>query len=240
MQLRDVARSEVILAQHEKHNQARSIATRQAILDAALEAFARSGFQATSTRAIAENAKVHHASLRYYFADKEQLWRAAIRHMFDRQQSIFRQDQADNPVDVSTLAGVKEMVRRFVRYSARHPEHAQILVHESIASTARLDWAIDMFVRQNTARMDDRITDQGKAGHLRLTDRTLAVMLASAASQMVFVLSSHLQRIYGEDVRSPAFVERVADAIITLFFVDNAPVGDGPVTGKETAPWSAE
>jgi len=49
-------------------------ATRDAILDAAEEEFAASGFALTSLRAIAERAGVNQALIRYYFGSKEGLF----------------------------------------------------------------------------------------------------------------------------------------------------------------------
>jgi AcrR family transcriptional regulator len=198
----------------------RSEATQTAILTGALAVFARIGFEAASTRLIAAEAGVHHASLRYHFADKEELWRAAIRFMFERQREEFRTDDRERHADPSTVAGVKEMVRRYVRYSAQHPEHAKILVHEAIADTPRLEWAIDEFVRANVTRLGKPIEDLTRSGAMRLADPMLTGIILSAASQMVFVLSAHLHRTYDVDVLRPEFVERLSDALILLFFKD--------------------
>ena len=194
----------------------RSEPTRRAILEAALRQFARIGFEAASTRTIAEDAKVHHALLRYHFADKEELWRSAIRLMFERQREEFRQEQAAQPVDVTTLEGSKEMVRRWVRYCAEHPEHAQILVHEAIADTPRLDWAVNEFVRANTLRFTGPLEARGE--DLRVPDPVLCSIIVSSATQMTFVLSAHLRRVFGVEVTGPEFVERLSDALIAMLF----------------------
>ncbi len=196
----------------------RSEATRLAILDAALASFARIGFEASSTREIAKAAGVHHASLRYHFSDKEELWRAAMRLMFDRQRAFFREAQRERPLDMETTEGLKEALRRYIRYSAAHPEHAQILVHEAIADTERLNWAVDGFVRANTAAMHGPLAREAAAGLLRIADPRMAAIVLSAATQMVFVLSSHLRRLYGEDIGGPEWTERFADGILALFF----------------------
>ena len=48
------------------------------ILDAAIELFSKRGFEGVSIREIATLAKVHFASIRYHFGDKEDLYRACI------------------------------------------------------------------------------------------------------------------------------------------------------------------
>jgi AcrR family transcriptional regulator len=56
----------------------RSTESPEAILDAAERLFAKSGFAATTIKAIARAAGVNSALLYYYFADKEALYRAVL------------------------------------------------------------------------------------------------------------------------------------------------------------------
>ena len=53
------------------------------ILDAALEAFARRGFEGASIREITGAAGLGHNLVRHYFGSKEDLWRATIHHALD-------------------------------------------------------------------------------------------------------------------------------------------------------------
>jgi AcrR family transcriptional regulator len=52
--------------------------TRRRILDTAIEVFAAVGYEAASTRALAERAGVNLPAIPYYFGSKEGLYRAAI------------------------------------------------------------------------------------------------------------------------------------------------------------------
>src|SRR5260370_8898895 len=52
--------------------------TRRRILDTAIEVFASVGYEAASTRALAERAGVNLPAIPYYFGSKEGLYRAAI------------------------------------------------------------------------------------------------------------------------------------------------------------------
>jgi AcrR family transcriptional regulator len=55
--------------------------TRRRILDTAIEVFAAVGYEAASTRALAERAGVNLPAIPYYFGSKEGLYRAAIEHI---------------------------------------------------------------------------------------------------------------------------------------------------------------
>lgn len=51
---------------------------KEEILNAAIELFSNRGFDGVSIREIATHAKVHFASIRYHFGDKENLYKACI------------------------------------------------------------------------------------------------------------------------------------------------------------------
>ena len=59
----------------------RSDATRSALINAATEVFARSGFEAVGTRDIAAAAAVHPALIGYHFGSKEGLYLAVFEHI---------------------------------------------------------------------------------------------------------------------------------------------------------------
>ncbi len=63
------------------NGQTRSDATRAALIAAATEVFARSGFEAVGTREIASAASVHPALIGYHFGGKEGLYLAVFEHI---------------------------------------------------------------------------------------------------------------------------------------------------------------
>lgn len=56
---------------------------RQALIDAAIELFGASGFEAVGTRALCERAGTNLAAIRYHFEGKDGLYRAAVQHVVD-------------------------------------------------------------------------------------------------------------------------------------------------------------
>ena len=55
--------------------------TRDALIQAAMAVFGRDGFHATTTRAIAEEAKVNQALIGYHYGGKEGLYLAMFEHI---------------------------------------------------------------------------------------------------------------------------------------------------------------
>lgn len=69
------------IARHRPATYARGEDTRHRLVEAAIEAFGAYGYDATSTRRLAEQAGVTLPSIQYYFGSKEGLYRAAIGHI---------------------------------------------------------------------------------------------------------------------------------------------------------------
>jgi AcrR family transcriptional regulator len=120
---------------------AKGIAKREEILDAALDLFARSGYDRTSVREIARASGLSQAGLLYYYKTKEELFSEVLRRRDARDERTFDDDHfhgvgPGQPVTVKGLVAtvrhnVEEpgLVRLFVTMSAESidegsPTHA--------------------------------------------------------------------------------------------------------------------
>ncbi len=96
--------------------------TRRRILDTAIEVFAAVGYEAASTRALAERAGVNLPAIPYYFGSKEGLYRAAIeqivREIDHRMAPVAERVSAaladGEPARAELLALLHEMLDAFV------------------------------------------------------------------------------------------------------------------------------
>ncbi|MCY0387475.1 CerR family C-terminal domain-containing protein [Robbsia sp. Bb-Pol-6] len=68
---------------------ARGGETRQRIIDAAIGVFGERGFDAATTREIAQRAEVNPPALQYYFENKEGLYRACVEHLVTESSARF-------------------------------------------------------------------------------------------------------------------------------------------------------
>ena len=206
--------------------------TRSAILDAALKLFSERGFEGAAMRDIAALAGVEHSLLRYHYSDKATLWREAlsrlITHMNAHMATGWRATEG-----MPVVERFKVILRHYVRYCARHPEHARIMVQEAVGDSDRVAWIAEQIVRpqhRGLARLLQGLMDQG---HLpRLPIRSLIYML-SAAAQSPFTLAGEVRHAYGVDMSDAAEIERHADALIALLIRDE-------VAGPEPGPSSAQ
>lgn len=196
--------------------QDRSEQTRAHILEIALEEFSSHGFEAVSLRDIADQAGVNHAMIRYHFGSKDALWKESTTYLFQR----LREELP--PLDLSTgdanLDDLKQYVRNYVRYCARHPEHARLMVQESIAGSERLKWAAQTFIRPAHESTLQMITNAQQGNGISNIDPLMLLYMIVSVVQMPYLLTAELKYTHGRDALAPEAIEAHADAVIWLFF----------------------
>jgi AcrR family transcriptional regulator len=101
--------------------------TRERILDAAQHLFARHGFNATPTKAIAEKAKVPNSLIFYYFPTKKALLESLIqeRNMLPKLHAVM-----DVPHDAGIRAILIHIGIHYLETSRKNPEVPYILLRE--------------------------------------------------------------------------------------------------------------
>jgi AcrR family transcriptional regulator len=195
--------------------------TRSRLLDIALDQFAAKGFEGTSIRDIAAEAGVNHGMIKYYFDNKDRLWRAAVTLLFERME---RELAGPHPEDegADSLQKVKNRLRRYVRYCARHPEHARIMIQESIRENSRLAWAVERFIApQHEAASKVRSEEENTGIWPNISAASLSYIVV-ASCQMPFVLAQEIKHLYGVDMLHEAQIEAHADAVVDFLLEHNA------------------
>jgi AcrR family transcriptional regulator len=200
---------------------------RERLLDAALVEFGANGFAGGSTRAIARRIGAHQPQINYHFASKEALWTAAVDHLF---AELARAMRGVGPARVlggsgdlaETTAAFAEMIRRFVRFAAQHPELNRIMVHEATAESDRVKWITERHVQPLYAtvrRLWRRLRKAGIAAPI--DDRLFHYVLVGAAS-MVYVNAPEARLLTGIEPTAPRWVEVHAEGLVATL-LPNAP-----------------
>ncbi len=101
--------------------------TRQRILDAAQHLFAKHGYDATSTKAIAQLAEVPAGLIFYYFPTKKAVLENLLeeRNMFPKLHAVM-----DVPHDAGIRSTLIQVGLHYLETSKRYPEVPQILLRE--------------------------------------------------------------------------------------------------------------
>lgn len=186
-----------------------------AILTAALTLFSQRGFEGAAMRDIAALAQVEHSLLRYHFKDKASLWRAALRRLIDHMNATLAQSWRASRGEPASDR-FRRFMRDYVRYCARHPEHARIMAHEAAGRSDRVAWIAEEIVRPQHEALAPFIAQLMDDGALpRLPVRSVIYIL-SAAAQAPFTLAGEVAAAYGADTTTEAEIEAHAEALIAL------------------------
>ncbi|GAB5450958.1 MAG: hypothetical protein Hals2KO_12860 [Halioglobus sp.] len=190
--------------------------TRKRILVSALNEFSRRGFEGASIRDISASAGVQHGLIKYHFENKEQLWKAAVDFLFERLYEEMAEPDEDRTRPHSER--VRRWIHRYVRYSARHPEHARIMVQESMRDSDRLTWAADTYIKEQHKLMTDSLQVTLDLARYPAIETSTLVYMLNAAMQAPFTLAAEIKHVHGTDISSDAFLENYADGVFDLFY----------------------
>ncbi len=204
-----------------RRRQARSAATRDALLDAALSEFAAHGFEGASTRSIATAAGTHQPQINYHFESKDELWRAAVDHLFAQLDEAVARHLRAMPPPSDERQRFACGVRAFVRAAAELPELNRIMVQEATIDSARLTWIVEHHTR---ARFEVLTADwrrlRGDGAVPDIDDVVLYYSLVGAAS--LPSVNAPEARLLGCDTLNGDFIDAHADALVALFLGDAA------------------
>lgn len=198
-------------------------ATRAAILQAALQVFAEHGYAGSSTRDIAALAGAHHALIKYYFQNKETLWREAVTFLFVRQAEELSYEPA--PGALATAQGrrdqAREVLRRWVIYFAKHPEHSRLMMQESVRDGERLHWLADNFVQRTSEAALSLVQLLQKERMLPPHVSPIALIyIIVGAAQLFYTLAPEVRRVWKIDPAADPVIQAHVDAVLAVFIRD--------------------
>lgn len=205
---------------------------RERILDAAITEFAARGHDGATWRRIAERAGVNQGLIRFYFEDKEGLWRAAFRLAHER-----RTEGMPPPVALPGMAqvpreAVADWLRAFVRHVARHTHEARMILQEGAqddpeGAGERMRWAAEEALSRAHAEFLEGVEVLQAAGWFEGFEPHNLLYLMVGASQYVFLVPGEVTAVRGADPLTDDAVAGYAEDVVRLFMA-HAPGGSSP------------
>ncbi len=136
--------------------------TRKRILEAALKAFARHGFEGVSLRTIADEAGINHQLIGHHFGSKQDLWNAALEARFDDFQEFHEALSVASDLP-DPREQFRHCVKTIVEFTIASPDIPCIHYHEAL---------INRSAEKNSDRYQ-RLLEQQVTRYRTLTDRLL-------------------------------------------------------------------
>lgn len=204
----------------ETAEQVNTSSKREVILDAAEHLFAESGFDKTTTRAIANKAGVNIAMLSYYFGSKEQLLYAVLERFSDGLAKVFSHIEESYATPEERL---RNWIIAYVDYIFNHPNHARIVYRQVSVSSKRED-IVKLVSEFNKIRniVLKALNDGMESGKFNKVDAQLAITSITAPVNAIVIESNVMKhrlsinapegKLYPEE-----FKQRVKQHMIQMF-----------------------
>lgn len=133
--------------------------TREAILSAALQTFARYGYDGASMPQIAKLAEVAPPLIHYYFGSKDKLWQETIEHSLGKLRrevsAIHNASRALAPLDQ-----LRAILQAHAHFAAHWPDHFFMIIAEARSHGERYAWVHENYTG---VLFDDVVAILGKA-----------------------------------------------------------------------------
>lgn len=196
---------------------AQSTHPRERILSTALQVFAERGFDGATTVEIARRAQVSQPLIHYHFDSKEELWRAAVEFGFSPLRAIYV-GAAEEMRDIGTLARLKIMVRRIVRFAAEHKAIVQITIQENVQNSSHLPWLVQNYVGPLQREIEQLLEAGQQEGWAKPLPIPYLIGILMAASAYALKTSTVPNELYGIEMLTQEAIETHSDVLVEIFF----------------------
>jgi AcrR family transcriptional regulator len=189
-------------------------ATRQHLLEAAADVFARVGFHAATVREICQLAGANIAAVNYHFGDKETLYHAVLKMTHENALSKYPPDFGLTP-GATPEQRLRAFVHSFLlRIFSDGPsaQHGKLMAREMIEPTG----ALDNIVKESIRPMSNVLKSIVEDLIVRKTDsQTVRLCSMSVVSQVLFYHTCRpvVQRLFPTTKFTPAALEQLAEHI---------------------------
>lgn len=194
----------------------------EAILECALAAFASSGFEAMSVRALNAELGLSHETISKRFGPKIELFRAAVRFGIGRfVEDLDRANDApDSEDDLEQLRGI---LRAFMVTTELHPTLGELLHHKGLDDAERAILLDDTGLGerlQGVADLLDRLHRAGRIRPMRLRD--VWFLAQGAMGPLRFPSLARMFDPFDGPLDRSVLVEEMTDAVMRSMVLEDS------------------
>jgi len=188
--------------------------TRLKLLDAGVKMFAKFGYFGASTRQIEAVAKVQRNLITYHFGGKDEFWKACMEHLFRQFIGTTLSEIMIIPFEQPDQR-LRELIVRYLRASAEHPEIHQIFVEEGKRDDWRMQWLVDKYAKQFYSVVVD-LYEQARNLGIAPDIGPVGFFYVLTGGSAVFSLAPECRQLTGKDPMSDDMIEEHAANIAKL------------------------
>jgi AcrR family transcriptional regulator len=185
-----------------------------AMLAAALTAFATNGYDGVSVTALGRELGVSHSLLHQRFGSKIGLWHAAVDWGFGGLADELA--KAADPTLSDPLDQLVVILRRFLEVSAERPELVGLMNLEGRESSERLTYLFTHYVEPITAPIARVLEHLAAEGRIRPVSQRAFLFLVAHGAAAPFTLKALARELEPSDPLDPAEREAYIDMVLDV------------------------
>jgi AcrR family transcriptional regulator len=191
-----------------------SVETRQRLLEAAGEVFAKRGFRNSTIREICRRARANLAAANYHFGDKKRLYAAVMEYAHKRARERYPL-ATDEDKNIPPAQRLRDFIHHlmFSLLGEGAPSWlGKLMAQETIAPTAALDTLVEKTIRPMSEKLATIVRDLLGAGG---TNEQIRLCQLSIIGQCLHHRNARpvIQRLFPQQQYGPEDIEALADHI---------------------------
>jgi TetR/AcrR family transcriptional regulator len=192
------------------------VSTREAILDAALTAFSRRGYDGVSIAEIAGEVGIAKASLVHHFPTKESLYREVFSHAMVGWATVVEEAvHSEGPTE--GWSQVDHVVSAGFRFFEQNRDFVRLVRWEALSFDSHLGVDLGAALRPMFERAVNHLTREMGEGNLRKLDPEQLVISGLGAVLSYFSDLPFIEGLLGRDPLDPELLQARLDHIRDLF-----------------------
>lgn len=181
------------------------------LLEAAVQMFARRGFEGTSLRELAKDAGIPFQLIAYHFGSKEELWIAAVDHSL-AQRKVAIAAAAEDSAGLKVLdprLWMTSWLRTAILFSVEDPYLRQLITQEAVANSRRYHEVLRPKLEQLHELMESAFRHMIRMGLITRFTAWESVLLFRSLTTANIVMPFEVELTMGRRVQSAEHVEGI-------------------------------